>query len=55
MYPSRLLQVSAIALAYGSCKSEMTQLAMRPWLPVGLYLRAPIVAPGGKKTPVTNK
>jgi hypothetical protein len=28
MYPSRLLQM-------------MTQLAMRPWLPLGLYPRAP--------------
>ncbi len=55
MYPSRLLQVSAIALTYRSCKSEMTQLAMRPGLPPGLYLRAPITTPGSKKNRRNNK
>ena len=55
MYPSRLLQVSAIALTYRGCKSEMTQLAMRPWLTLGLYLRAPNCRPGVEKNARNNK
>jgi hypothetical protein len=55
MYPSRLLQVSAIALTYRGCKSEMTQLAMQPRLLLGSTCGLRLPPRGRKRNARNNK